>query len=103
MKTTLDVILEEKDPQIISDGLARVLGLQVLFDFFLHGRIPMVFDCVISAATQQLGYLGPFISQLYVAFNDDSILSFCPHLRFVDPGVQMIVPSFSALLSCASR
>ena len=102
-KTTLDIILEVKDPQIISDWLRRIFGLQIFFYLFLHGRVPMVLYGVVGTTIQQLGYFGPFVSQLYMTFNNDTILVFRPHLGLVDPGVEMIVPSLSALFPCSSR
>lgn len=49
----------------------------------LHGRVEMVFDCIIRAAGHMLGHLGPLGSELIVEFQDTHVF-FMSEGGFVD-------------------
>lgn len=59
-------------------------------------RIVMILDGVIRAAGYVLGYLGPLIRVDFVSLHKDKFFVMVP-CRFSDGGVELIVPSLSAL------
>lgn len=58
----------------------------------------MVLDCVVRATGKKLRDLGPLVFPLFVSLVDDVVLFFCPR-RLFDRRIQMVVPTFTALLS----
>jgi hypothetical protein len=64
----------------------------------LHGAIPMVLNGVVSPAFEDLGDLSPLVLELSMHHEKDPLLFFAPS-AFLDLGVQMVVPSLSALLA----
>lgn len=62
----------------------------------------MVFDRVVSAPIQSFGNFCPLVAMQSVRQEQHPLLIRSPGI-FLDPGVQVVVPSFSALLSDPSR
>lgn len=76
-----------------------------LFDSFLHidqllfhRGVPMVFYCVISSAFKNFRNFRPFVATASVHEVEDPFLFLAPANLF-NFGIQMIVPSFSALFA----
>ena len=63
-------------------------------------RVPIVLDGVIAAAQQHSSDLSPAISDGLVQDEEDPVLLHCP-VRFLEEGVQLVVPALTALLSSA--
>jgi hypothetical protein len=61
----------------------------------------VVLDGVVRPSGQQFGYFGPLVSQLFVRMINDGIFVFRPG-ALLYLGIQVIVPSFSALLADAA-
>jgi hypothetical protein len=61
----------------------------------------MVLDRVISPASQQLRNLGPSVAQHLMRQKEYPLFLVAPVL-FLDLGVEMVVPAFSALLADAT-
>ena len=61
----------------------------------------MVLDGVVRPAGDELGDLGPLVAPLLVRVVDDSVLLVGPG-RLLDLRVEVVVPTFSALLSNAA-
>ena len=61
----------------------------------------MVFDVVVCSPGEELGDLSPLIAKIPVSFDNDLILLLRPFSSF-DIRVQVIMPSFSALLPNAA-
>ena len=62
----------------------------------------MVLDGVVGSPLQDLGDFGPFVAQSAVVQKEDPFFLHTP-LDLLDFGVQMVVPSLSALLANPSR
>jgi len=62
----------------------------------------MVFDRVVSSSLENIGYVGPFVSSISVDDVEDPFFLPGPSSLSFDHRVQMIVPSFSALLADSS-
>jgi hypothetical protein len=73
-----------------------------IFQLLLHAAVPVVLYGVVSAAFQHLCNLSPSILDLAVHEEEDPLFFLGP-LLFFDLGVQMVVPSFSALLALSLR
>lgn len=61
----------------------------------------MVLNVVISAAVQELRNFGPTVPVLLVKLEDFEILFLCPTI-LLNVGVQVVVPTFTALLTDAT-
>ena len=68
----------------------------------LYSGVKMIFNWVISSTRKIFCNFCPFISKLSMCLNYQLIFSLCPFF-FLDVGVQMIMPTFSALLTNSSR
>ena len=62
----------------------------------------MIFDCVVRSAREHFRDLRPSISKAKVTFDDNSVFLRRPRLGLVDARIQMIVPTFAALLATSS-
>lgn len=83
----------------------RILTSQIflkLFDSFFHCRVPMIFCIVISTSRQMFRYLSPPISMTFVQEEENPLLISRP-FRFVNGGIKVVEPSFSALFSHSMR
>ena len=58
----------------------------------------MIFDRIVSATFENLGYLRPLIVDDAMHEEENPLLLFIP-IDFFDSGVQVIVPTFTTLLS----
>jgi len=70
--------------------------------FALHRRVPVVLDRVVSPTVEVLGDVSPPILQLPVLQKQDPFFLVAP-VDLLDSGVQVVVPSFAALLALAAR
>ena len=68
----------------------------------LHGTVPVVLDGVVRATFQDLGDLGPFVFELAVHHEQNPLFLFAP-TAFLNLGIQVVVPPFTALLAYALR
>ena len=78
------------------------LILELRFSALKLGWIPVVFDGIIAASEEHITYIGPAIVRL-LQCDQDIFFIWGPLLRHFKERVQLIVPSFSALLSIAIR
>jgi hypothetical protein len=79
-----------------------VVILRHFINFLLHGRIPMVLDSIVRAPFEELGNLRPFVAHDPVLEIKNPFLVLTPG-DFFDLRVEMIVPSFTALLPDSAR
>lgn len=75
-----------------------VVILVHLWNFLLHGRIPVVFNGVVGPAFQSLSDISPFVSYSSMMEVENPFFFWTP-LNLLDHRIQMIVPSFSALFA----
>lgn len=61
----------------------------------------MIFDCVVCSTIQNFGDLGPLVTDLTMADEKDPLLVLGPGVLF-NFGVQVVVPSLTALLADSS-
>ena len=61
----------------------------------------MVLNGIVRPTGQQLGNLGPLVSQSLVMGNNETILLLAPGL-LANGGVEMVVPTLAALLANAA-
>ena len=61
------------------------------------GRIMMILDCVVRSSWKILRNDGPFISKLTVCIFQYSFFGVCLW-RFINLGIEMIIPTSTALL-----
>ncbi len=59
----------------------------------------MILDGIVSSAREHFCDFGPSISEAHVTLDNNSILVHCPCFGLVDSRIQVIVPTFTALLS----
>lgn len=59
----------------------------------------MILDGIISTARQHFCDFGPSIPEAHMTLDNDSVLVYGPRFGLVDCGIQVIVPTFTALLS----
>lgn len=77
------------------------LAFKLFFEFskfFSHTWIPMILYCVVSSTLQNLSNIGPRVAILSVTNIKDPLLFFTPGI-FFNHWIQMIMPSFTTLLS----
>ena len=67
----------------------------------LHGGVPVILDGVVSPAAEVFGDLCPAVAQTLVGKEEKPFFLVLPVILF-DIGVEVIVPSFSALLADAT-
>ena len=70
-------------------------------NLLLHGGVPVIFDRVVCATFKVRSDDGPLIIELAVEDVQNELLFLTP-LVFLDLGIQMVVPSLTALLSNAA-
>ena len=63
-------------------------------------RVPIVLDGVVAASDEHSGNLSPSVSNCLVKDEEDPIFLHSP-VGFLQERVELIVPTFTALLSCA--
>lgn len=86
----------------LRQGLGGLSRLGILFHFPFQSWIIPIFDVIVCTSRQEFCNFRPFISESLVQLNYWFILFGCP-LVFLYVGVQVVVPSFSALLSNSTR
>lgn len=69
---------------------------------FLHRRVPVVLDGVVSPTFENLGDLSPLVSEFSVLEIENPLFIITPG-NLLDFGIQVVMPSFSALLSDSAR
>lgn len=69
-----------------------------LGESLLHGRVPMVFDGIISPSEQVLGDLSPPVADISMRQKKDPLFIVFPIL-FLDVGVEVIMPTLTTLLA----
>ena len=88
----LDQVLEEVG-EVVS----------VVFNPPLHARVPVVLDGVVSATLEEIGDVSPLVRLISVQQVKDPLLLSRPGGVPLDHWVEMVVPSFTALLADSSR
>ena len=67
-------------------------------DVLAQGRVVIVLDAVVAPAVEELGDVGPLVTEHLVRIEDDLLFEVVDW-RLLDARVQMVVPALSALLS----
>jgi hypothetical protein len=90
------VLLGDAAVEVDFQGMVHVAQLA------LHGTVPMVLDCVVGAAVEDLRDVGPFVVELAVHQEQNPLLLATP-VNFFDARIQVVVPALAALLAHPSR
>ena len=105
-KTLHHLLLLLCDRGGVSDVKHRLLqvSVEVRFELALllaQGRVPVVLDGVVAAAQQDVGDLSPPVLHCLVQDVEDPVLLDRP-VGFLQQGVQLVMPTLSALLARAA-
>ena len=85
--------------ELVSDIVELLLeGIQILF----HSAVPVVFDAVVRSAGEYFCDVSPPTAVDEIVKEQDPLLVFW-QLSLIDRRVQVVVPTFSALLPDTSR
>jgi hypothetical protein len=78
---------------------SKLTGLLLLhLEFSLDGGVEVILDVIVCSSRKVLGDLSPLVAELLVSSDDDLIFLLSP-LASLDVGIEMVVPSLSALLA----
>ena len=87
------------DLEILTSLFKSFLDLTLhVEDLLLHARVPVVLDCVVSAALKVLGNDGPLVF-VHAILNVENELFLETPIVLFDPWIQMVVPALTALLA----
>ena len=79
----------------------NIFSMYISFNLSFHGWVPVILDGVISTPGKQFCNFSPSVTHITVRLQDDAVFLSSPWW-FTDIGVQVIVPSFTALFPNAT-
>ena len=89
---------------MLPDDILEKIGelLLVFFDPPLHAGVPVIFNGVVCTAFKEVGDISPLIGLISIQEVEDPFFFSSPSSASLNPGIEMVVPSLSALLSDSS-
>ena len=95
-----DILLFFAVTNSLEDGFK---ALDVLLNPLLHAGVPVVLDGVVCPSLQDVGDVGPFVGLVPIQYEQNPLFLTWPLWTFLNHGIQMVVPSLTALLTDAPR